>query len=69
MNMVRNGIVHRGETYRGTRRELERYADLAESARQVVVRKPARSIRTKARTPYPLPVICANISTINSTSI
>lgn len=31
MNIVRNGIAHRGETYRGTRRELERYADLAES--------------------------------------
>jgi hypothetical protein len=30
-NIVRNGIVHRGETYRGSRRELEQYADLAEA--------------------------------------
>jgi hypothetical protein len=31
MNMIRNGIAHRGETYRGSRQELVRYADLAES--------------------------------------
>jgi hypothetical protein len=31
MNMIRNGIAHRRETYRGTRQDLLRYADLAES--------------------------------------
>lgn len=31
MNMIRNGIAHRHETYRGTRQDLLRYADLAES--------------------------------------
>ncbi len=31
MNMVRNRIVHQGETYRGTREDLLRYADLVES--------------------------------------
>ncbi len=31
MNMSRNGVAHRGETYRGTRQDLLRYADLADS--------------------------------------
>lgn len=31
MNITRNGVAHRGETYRGTRQDLLRYADLAES--------------------------------------
>jgi hypothetical protein len=31
MNMIRNGIAHRHETYRGTCQDLLRYADLAES--------------------------------------
>jgi hypothetical protein len=30
-NMIRNGIAHRGELFRGTRRDLGQYADLAES--------------------------------------
>jgi hypothetical protein len=31
MNMIRNRIVHQGETYRGTRQDLVRYAELADS--------------------------------------